>query len=408
MSLRPHAPVLAFGEADGCLTVGGQNVQTLVEHHGTPLFLYERDFLDKRVSELRAALPKRISLHYAVKANPFVDVVSHMSGICDGLDVASKGELALALQTQTKVEDISFAGPGKRDDELKAAVEAGCLIVLESLNEARRLSIIAKSLGSRPRVALRLNPDFELKTAGMRMSGGPKPFGVDAEQAPEILSELAELNLDFQGLHIFTGSQNLKIDALIEAYENIFALVDRLLPHLPAALHWLNIGGGLGVPYFPGDEHLDLKQLGDRLSELLKGLSHAYDECEIVMELGRYLVAEAGVYICEIVDKKTSREEVFLVTDGGLHHQLAASGNFGQILRKNYPVAIANRLCQAELELVNIVGCLCTPLDRLADKVQLPKAEVGDLVAVFLAGAYGASASPQGFLGHGAAKEMLL
>jgi len=408
MSAKPHAPIFAFGQSENCLTVGGVNVKELSQKYGTPLFLYERKFLDQRVAKLRAAMPDRLSIHYAVKANPFVDVVKHISGLCDGLDVASKGELALALETGTKPKDISFAGPGKRDEELEAAASSGCLIVLESLNEAKRLGAIAARLNVRPPVALRLNPDFELKTAGMRMSGGPKPFGVDVEQAPDILRQLPELGLDFQGLHIFTGSQNLREDALLEAYENIFALVDRLLPELPGPLNWLNIGGGLGVPYFPGDTHLDIGVIGGRLSQTIDALGSSYDRCEIVMELGRYLVAEAGVYICEIVDKKISRGEIFLITDGGLHHQLAASGNFGQILRKNYPVAIANKLSGSEKEQVNIVGCLCTPLDRLGDKLDLPKADVGDVVAVFLAGAYGASASPADFLGHGAAREVLV
>lgn len=408
MTAKPHAEIKAFSQKGGELVVGGRPVTELAQKYGTPLFLYEKAFLDKRVAELRAALPERISVHYAVKANPLPELVQHMSGLCDGLDVASAGELDIALNTGMTVRDISFAGPGKTDEELQAAIDAGCLVVLESLNEAKRLAALAQAKNARPPVALRINPDFELKTAGMRMSGGAKPFGVDAEVAPQVLRAIGELPLDFQGLHIFTGSQNLKLEALIEAYRNIFELTQKLMPHLPGPLSWLNIGGGLGVPYFPGDAHLDINALGDELKNLLKTLGSDFDNTEIVMELGRYLVAESGVYICKIVDKKVSRGETFLITDGGLHHQLAASGNFGQVLRKNYPVAVADKMSEADKETVNIVGCLCTPLDRLGDLMDLPKAEVGNLIAIFLAGAYGASASPQGFLGHTVPREILI
>ncbi|MGD8325416.1 MAG: pyridoxal-dependent decarboxylase, exosortase A system-associated, partial [Sphingomonadales bacterium] len=393
---------------DGELVVGGHPVTDLVREYGTPLFLYEKAFLDKRVGELRAALPERISIHYAIKANPLPELVRHMGGLVDGLDVASAGELDIALKTGKPARDISFAGPGKTDDELQAALRAGCLVVLESLNEARRLAALAQEKGLRPPVALRINPNFELKTAGMRMSGGAKPFGVDAEIAADVLKSIGDLPLDFQGLHVFTGSQNLKLEALIEAYHNIFELTQKLKPYLPGPLRWLNIGGGLGVPYFPGDTHLDVVALGDALREIVESLGDDFKDAEVIMELGRYLVAEAGVYLCKVVDKKVSRGETFLITDGGLHHQLAVSGNFGQVLRKNYPVAVANRLNGAKSETVNIVGCLCTPLDRLGDQMDLPESEVGDLIAIFLAGAYGASASPQAFLGHLPVREILV
>ncbi|RME62115.1 MAG: pyridoxal-dependent decarboxylase, exosortase A system-associated, partial [Alphaproteobacteria bacterium] len=303
---------------------------------------------------------------------------------------------------------ISFAGPGKTDRELEAAIAAGIIINLESRGEMQRADAIARRLGREPMVALRVNPDFELKASGMQMGGGPKPFGIDAEEVPAILEEMRATNLIFNGFHIFAGSQNLQAAAIVECQAKTLALAVRLAAHAPRVPRQVNIGGGFGLPYFPGDQALDLASVAGHLASALPAVRAALPEAEIVLELGRYLVGESGVYICRIVDRKVSRGQVFLVTDGGLHHQLAASGNFGQVLRKNYPVAIADKMDAAAVETVNIVGCLCTPLDRLADQVVLPRAAVGDLVAVFLAGAYGRSASPTDFLGHPPPVEMLV
>ncbi|MEO7177238.1 MAG: pyridoxal-dependent decarboxylase, exosortase A system-associated, partial [Allosphingosinicella sp.] len=168
----------------------------------------------------------------------------------------------------------------------------------------------------------------------------------------------------------------------------------------------VNLGGGFGIPYFATEASLDVESVGAALAQTLANRPPILATSSFAIELGRWLVGESGVYLTRIVDRKVSRGKTFLVTDGGLHHMLAASGNFGQLLRRNYPVAIANRFGAPAGEEASIVGCLCTPLDRLADDVMIPSAEVGDLVAVFLAGAYGLSASPAAFLGHPPALEM--
>ena len=170
----------------------------------------------------------------------------------------------------------------------------------------------------------------------------------------------------------------------------------------------LNLGGGFGIPYFPGEQRLDLAPIADNLQRLRERAARDLPAATIVLELGRYLVGEAGVYVTRILDRKESRGKVFLVTDGGLNHHLSASGNFGQVIRKNYPVAIGNRQGDAALEEATVVGPLCTPLDLLADRMTLPVAQAGDLVVVFQSGAYGASASPQAFLGHAACTEVLV
>jgi diaminopimelate decarboxylase len=335
-------------------------------------------------------------------------VVAHMAGLVDGFDIASSGELAICQSAGIDAARISFAGPGKRDDELEAAIAAGVTLNCESAGEAARTLAIAERLSIAPRIAIRVNPDFELKGSGMKMGGGAKPFGVDADKVPELARHVIAQGAEWRGLHIFTGSQALSADAIIEAQGNVLALAAQLAEAIGQGLPKLNMGGGFGIPYFPGDEPVDLARVGAALTERVENLPAVLANTELCLELGRYLAGEAGVYLCRVIDRKESHGTTYIVTDGGLHHQLAASGNFGTVVRRNYPLAIATRYAMPATEEVNIVGCLCTPLDRLADQAMMPRADVGDLVVVFCAGAYGASASPSGFLGHGPAAEMLV
>ena len=399
----------AFPTVDGELIVGGLSLSRLAERIGqTPFYAYDRGLLRRRVAELRAALPARIKLHYAMKANPMPALVGLMATLVDGIDVASAGELRVALDAGAHAQEISFAGPGKRDAELRQAVAAGILVNVESFRELAPLAQASQALGLPARVAVRVNPDFELRSSAMKMGGGPKPFGVDAEQVPELLAQIKRLGLNFEGFHIFAGSQNLKAEAIIEAQRQSFELALRLADSTPAPVRFLNLGGGFGIPYFPGETRLELAPVADNLAQLLTEAAHKLPQAELVIELGRYLVGEAGLYVCRVIDRKLSRGHTYLVTDGGLHHHLSASGNFGQVIRKNYPVAIGNRMDQPAGDTVSVVGPLCTPLDLLADRLALPEAQPGDLVVVFQSGAYGASASPQSFLGHPEVVEVLV
>ncbi len=408
--MKPLGPVPAGYEAiDGELAIGGRPVSHWIEQAGrTPLFVYSRTLIGRRIAELRAAMPDRLKINYAIKANSFTPVLEYVSSLVDGLDIASGGELEAVRQTGFDLSRVSFAGPGKRDAELEPAIAAGVTLNLESEAEADRAMAIGERLGSTPRLAVRVNPDFELKGSGMKMGGGPKPFGVDAARVPALIQRIVAAGCTFRGLHIFTGSQALSADAVIEMQAKVLDCADRIASQAGVLLPKLNMGGGFGIPYFPGDAPLDIAAVGTALEARFADLPETLAEAELFIELGRYLVGEAGVYLTRIVDRKESYGETYLVTDGGLHHQLAASGNFGTVVRRNYPVAIASRFGAAPEEEVNVVGCLCTPLDRLADKAHLPSAGVGDLVAVFCAGAYGASASPSAFLGQGPAAEMLV
>lgn len=407
---KPVGPIPdGYGTINGELAIGGQTASELVKQAGTtPLFVYSKAHLDSRIAELRSALPIRIGLNYAIKANPHPDVISHMAPLVDGFDIASSGELAMLEAAGIDPSRVSFAGPGKRDEELEAAISAGVTLNCESEGEAQRSLAIGQRIGKTPKIAIRVNPDFELKGSGMKMGGGAKPFGVDADRVPALARALIAEGAEWRGLHIFTGSQALNAEAIVETQGNVLKLADEISHNIGAALPKLNMGGGFGIPYFPGDEPLDLTAVGTGLSGLVKDIPDSLRDTELCLELGRYLVGEAGVYLCRVIDRKVSHGVTYLVTDGGLHHQLAASGNFGTVVRRNYPVAIATRYDTEADDVVNVVGCLCTPLDRLADKALLPNAQVGDLVAVFCAGAYGATASPAAFLGHGPAAEILV
>ena len=397
-----------FDIQDQCLVIGGRKITEIVsKDNDTPAYVYDHQIIDRKIHLLREYLPEGLLLHYAIKANPLELIVNYISSQVNGLDVASGNELTLALKSGTGASAISFASPGKSDHDLTMAIDSGIVINLESEAEFNRVMNISETLGTTANIALRINPDFELKTSGMKMSGGSMPFGVDEELAPGMINKLKNSPLNFVGLHIYSGSQNLNASHIIEAQTKTFSLVARLSRHTNTQFQQVNIGGGFGIPYFPGEQPLMLETVGSHLHSLMQEFAAACNDTQIIIELGRYIVGECGIYLCKVVDKKISRGKTFLVVNGGLHHHLAASGNLGQVIRKNFPLTVANRI-GAESEIVDVVGPLCTPLDVLGRNMELPRAEVGDYIAVFNSGAYGYSASPLDFLSHPHPQEIFL
>lgn len=404
-----HPSIFWPANAHGEVLIAGEPLSRVAARLGAPSFYaYDAERIAVRIAQCRAAFGPLVRIKYAIKANPFVPLVAAVERWVDGVDVASEREMAIALDVGVPPDRIAFASPGKRPAALRRAVAAGVTVTVESASQLEATLAIADELGLPPHVALRVNPDFTMQRAGMKMGGGAQPFGVDVEAAAALLKRIRSSGARWQGLHLFAGSQLLDAELLIATHRKSYETLQTLCEEVGLAPAWFNLGGGIGIPYFAGEEPVDLSRVGDALQELADAHSRAWPQTALAIELGRYLVGEAGIFVTQILERKVSRGETFLVCDAGLNAHLAATGNFGQVLKKNYPVAIGNRMNAAATEVVTVVGPLCTPLDRLATKALLPRAEPGDWVVLFQSGAYGATASPQQFLSHPPVSETLV
>ncbi len=391
----------------GEIGIGGLPLSRVVAAvGGTPCYLYDRQRISARVEQLRQAMDPDIRLYYALKANPMPALVAHLARLVDGFDVASAGEMRAALDAGMAADRISFAGPGKTVSEIGQAAMAGVTLNIESFRELDVLAGLRRSSAIRPAVAIRVNLPFELKGSGMRMTGGPRQFGIDAEQVPEALRRIEAADLEFEGFHLYAGSQSLNAETLIETQQRSYELALEWMAGRPERIRSINLGGGFGIPYTVSDPRLDIDRVTDNLNALAKRLAGDLPGARLALELGRYLVGEAGIYVCSVVDRKRSVGKTFLITNGGLHQHLAATGNFGQVLRRNYPLAV-NTTCPVEQD-VDIVGPLCTPMDLLGKGVDVNRADIDDLVVIFQSGAYGRSVSPAGFLSHPEVREALI
>lgn len=389
--------------------LGGVALEALAIRAGTtPFYAYDRAEITRRMSDLRAALPERLDIAYAMKANPMPALVCHMAGIADGFDVASHGEMLTALDSGMDPARISFAGPGKRMAEIDAAVAAGVTIIVESGSQVDAAAASSERTGRQARLLFRLNPPIAVAGSGMRMGGGASPFGMDPEHAIAAIDRSRERDLRAVGFHIYSGSQNLDGRKIAEAQRQAAEVALDVAERTGLALEELNVGGGFGVPYHVGQAPLDLMPVAAQLSDIRARLDRIEPESRLVIELGRYLVAEAGIYVVRVLERKLSRGRTYLVTDGGLHHNQAAAGLFGQMLPRSYPIRVGGEAARRDVETVDIVGCLCTPIDSFGRNLSLPRCDVGALIAILNSGAYGASASPERFLGHASARELLV
>jgi diaminopimelate decarboxylase len=399
-----------FESRDGELCVAGRKISEIAAAHPTPFYLYDLARLRARHDELRAALPKEVALTYAVKANPNQELVRLLGGLYDGVDLASGGEMATALAAGVPAARMSFAGPGKSLEEIRYAVSRGIgTISLESERELDHLEAICAETGREAKVLVRVNPDFEFARSGLKMGGGSKQFGVDSERVPALLERLAASpKVRYHGIHIFSGTQNLNADSVLEAFAKILDYAARLERETGRVAAVANLGGGLGIPYFQGDKPIDLARVGAGLRELIAEYGPKLPGTRFKLELGRYLVGECGWYVTRVRYRKVSRGAVFLILDGGMHHHLAASGNISQSpIRRQMRILAATRL-EGPAEKVNLAGPLCTPLDTFGLNVSLPAMDEGDLLAIPNSGAYGPSMSPTAFLSHPPPGEVLL
>ncbi|QCK87861.1 type III PLP-dependent enzyme [Phreatobacter aquaticus] len=394
------------------LMIGGVAARDLADQFGTPLYVYDAGLIRRTCRDLAAALDGFAEIHFSIKANPNPAVIAVLLEEGAGLEIASLGEFRAALAAGADPARILFAGPGKRADEIDAVVAAGIgEIHLETEEEIGRVAAAGARHGRRVAVSIRVNPVAEAQGGAMRMGGKPAPFGFDEEAIGPVVDRIMALpDLDLQGVHMFAGTQILDAGVLATQWRHGLEVAASVARHAGRPLRAIDLGGGLGIPYFTGEMALDLAHLKSEVAALtaFKQAEPLIRDARTLIEPGRYLVGPAGVYLMAVNAAKMSRGQRFLIMDGGMHHHLAASGNLGQIVKRDYPIVAANRMGEGAFEPAVVVGPLCTPLDTLARKAMLPAMVADDLIAVLQSGAYGLSASPAGFLSHPAPAEVLV
>jgi diaminopimelate decarboxylase len=401
-----------FSAPGGELRVGAVPISDLANRHGTPLYVYDARVLDRQWRRLRDALPSEFDIAYSVKANPNPAILQQFLARGAALEIASAGEFSCALRAECPPSRILFASPGKTEGELELTLKAGIgEIHVESRLELERILEISRRLGIRAPVALRVNPGASGEGGALRMGGKPAAFGIDEEALEPVLAEaLASPSVELRGVHIFAGTQILDHAVLLHQYRTGVQIAECVANRVGRALITVDFGGGLGIPYFEGERELDMEALGRGIADLMTDLRArpSFAGTRFVVEPGRYLVGEAGIYVARVTDVKVSRGKTFIVLDGGMNHHLAASGNLGRVIKRNFPIGIVNRLDAPATEAADVVGPLCTPLDTLARDARLPRPRAGDLVGIFQSGAYARAASPLGFLSHPSPPEILV
>ena len=389
--------------------IGGFPAEELVgEAGGTPLFVYDNNIVGAQIARFKGAMPDGIALHYAVTANPYEPLLEFLGRYVDGFRIVSLGELKRLQDAQLTGIPMNFAGPGKLDTELQAAIKAGAIVSVESEREAARTIAAGEKVGVQPKISVRVTPPFAIDEGRVTIGSRPSPFGVDADRVPELVLGLIEAGVDWRGLHMFAGAQCLDSEALAEVHRVTVAHAGEIAEVIGLPVPELNLGSGFDVACRPGDEPLDIDKVAVALNRTLCNAPPLLATTKFTIELGRWLVGESGVYLSRVLDRTESCGHTFLTTDGGGHHLIGATGSLGRPGSDNFPIAVATRFSEPPVEEVTVTGCLCTPYDVLGDEVSLPRVDVGDLIAVFCAGAYGLTASPQAWESRPIARELLV
>ena len=401
-----------FGSRDGVLTVGGIAVTDLTAAYGSPLYVYDGDVIVRRYQALTESLAGFADVYYSIKANPHPAVARLLVDEGAGLEIASGAELLLAEAAGAQPAKILFAGPGKGERELDLAIAHGIgEIHLESFEEIEMVAALAAAQGKIANVAIRINPSAAAQGGAMRMGGKPAAFGFDEEIIDDVLAAIAaKPSLHLSGVHLFAGTQILDADVLLYQWNYGLGLAAEVGRRTGSPVARIDLGGGLGIPYHDGDKTLDLTAVaaGARRLDQERRTDPWLAGAQVLIEPGRYLTGPAGVYLSKVRAVKTSRGQRFVIGDGGMHHHLAASGNLGQVIKRDYPIVAATQVSDRSCAPATVVGPLCTPLDTLGRQAALPDVTAGDVVAILQSGAYGLSASPVGFLSHPMPAEVLV
>ncbi len=391
--------------------MGGVPITTIVGRHGTPMYVYDGDMVCSRYEALKSAFPS-FEVFYSMKANPSFALVGLLRHLGAGSEIASGGELFLAKEVGHDPLDIVFAGPGKTDRELEDAIISGVFAInIESLRELERVARIAKLIGIPARVALRINTAVGLSKSGggsagplhERMAGGPSKFGIDEEKLDALADHWDKRAVEIVGIHIYTASQILDADEIVENAKRTVAAAEHVERITGEPLMTIDFGAGFGVPHYEEETPLDLPALGARVEEAFKPFSDRED-MRLILELGRYLVSECGVFVTRVIELKESRGERFVITDGGINQFVRPV-----LMKVEHEARVISRLCSPTPTVAKVSGPLCTPIDIMSEQIQVPEdISLDDLIGIFNAGAYGFSMSPQLFLSHPSPVEVLV
>lgn len=381
-------------------------LQALAGKFGTPLYAYDASKIIYQYELLKKSLPQEFGVFYSMKANPLLGLCQLFKKLGSKIEVASSGELNTALAAGFTPENIIFTSPGKTFEELEFAVEIGIYSInIESVEEAEVINELADKKGKTVNISIRINPDFDIAGSGIKMTGVPTQFGIDQVNAEAALNYIKPLpNINVLGIHIYTGTQALNANSIVQSMEQIIKLSLELSERCEMELKFLNLGGGFGIPYFKDDTPLDLETFRNEFSLMWHGYKDRLSGTKVFVESGRFLLAEAGTYLTKILYKKECKGRKYLVCDGG-SNQHASSAFLGRYIRNNFPMHILNKTGNEEQ--VNVVGPLCTPTDLVGQNVVLSEAGPGDIVAIDKSGAYGSTQSPVLFLSHPLAAEVL-
>ena len=385
-------------------------VTASVERFGTPQYLYRTADITARIASLRHELPA-FALRFAVKANPNPWILAWLRDRIDSLDVSSAGEIAIATASGWPADRLAFTGPAKTSADLASALDAGVgRIVVESVEEARLLDSLARRRDARPSVSVRISPERAGEGFAVRLAGRPTQFGVDEEHLAAALDAVGALpSLRLDGLHVYAASQCLDGDLLAAHFIATADVFARALARWSGPLDELVFGAAMGIPYHEADEPLDLAAVARGADDAVARLRRAgiADDTRVILELGRYLVGEAGVYVTRVVRVKETRGTRIALCDGGMNHNLGACGQLGGTSHRHYRMRIAGRDDASETA-CRVVGPLCTTVDTLAHRIRLPAVAAGDLLVIGCGGAYGPTASPIHFISHAGPREILV
>jgi diaminopimelate decarboxylase len=404
-AVEPEAPPI-----DGLLRNGllaGVAPLALATDFGTPLYVYDLDLVGRRIDALGAILPFGFRLAFAAKANPALGVLAHVAGCGIGADIASGGELEAVLRAGFAPASIAMTGPGKRDDELAAAVAAGIgAVTVESLGELSRLDAIAARLRRRQPILLRLAVADDARFERVRLIGGAEgKFGMPLPVLKEAAAIAADSpNLELLGVHAFGASNLLDANRIANHVAELVAVGKEVAAEAGVPLRLVDAGGGLGIPYADGERPLDLALLGTRLEELRARWAQdpALREMEVLLEPGRFLLGPAGAYVARVVDVKGRPEAPVAILDGGINHLVRTA-----LVRQEQRLAVlAPDADSRDRVPTTVAGPLCTGIDVFTLRAELPRPQVGDLIAVLDAGAYGFTESMPFFLSHPSAAEV--